>query len=150
MRLLLDLQVVWDGPRPSRRRVVRFARAACADLPGSVRIGVRITGAEESAALNGRYRQKTNPTNVLSFPYGDSSGRTRFLGDLVICGPVVADEAQAAGIPVEAHWAHMVIHGIMHLRGYDHVRDEDAAIMERMESQVLRNLGFPDPYHTSL
>ncbi len=146
MRLFLDLHAAWEGPQPSRRRLVRFARAALSGVDGAVRVGVRIVGADEGADLNRRYRQKDRPTNVLSFPYDDSSGRTRFLGDLAICGPVVDGEAQAAGIPAEAHWAHMVIHGILHLRGYDHVGDEDAAVMERLESQVLRGLGFPDPY----
>ncbi len=146
MRLFLDLQVAWEGPWPPRRRLVRFARAALADMTGTVRLGVRIVAAAESAELNGHYRQKRGPTNVLSFPYGDSGGRTRFLGDLVICGPVVEDEARSGAIRAEAHWAHMVIHGIMHLRGYDHVHDEDAAVMERLESRVMKDLGFPDPY----
>ncbi|MDA8389940.1 MAG: rRNA maturation RNase YbeY [Gammaproteobacteria bacterium] len=147
VRLFLDLHVAWEGPQPSRRRLVRFARAAVADMDGAVRVGMRIVGAHEGAGLNRQYRHKNHPTNVLSFPYDTYGGRTRFLGDLAICGPVVDSEAQAAGIPAEAHWAHMVIHGIMHLRGYDHVDDEGAAVMERLESQVLKSLGFPDPYH---
>lgn len=147
MRLFLDLQVAATGVIPGRVAFIRWARAALTGVGGSVRLGVRIVGEAEAADLNARYRQRRGPTNVLAFPY-DAGGfvGARLLGDLVICAPVVRAEARAAGRPEQAHWAHMVVHGIMHLRGFDHINDRDAAVMEGWESTVLTGLGFADPY----
>jgi probable rRNA maturation factor len=107
---------------------------------GASGVTLRIVGAREGRALNKKYRGKGNPTNVLSFPYGD--GR----GDVVLCHPVVAREARAQGKSVAAHYAHLVVHGILHLRGYDHEKKRDALRMEAREVRLLRRLGFPDPY----
>jgi len=126
----------------------RWARAALKGLRRRrVALGLRIVGGAESAALNNRFRRKSHPTNVLSFPFEAPPGtRSDFLGDLVICAPVVRREARVQRIPVNAHWAHMVVHGILHLRGYDHRKRQDAAVMEKMEIRLLKELGYANPY----
>jgi probable rRNA maturation factor len=115
-------------------------------------VTVRIVGIEESAELNHTYRGKDGPTNVLSFPFeappaidihllGDIP-----LGDLVICAPVVEREAEEQKKETIAHWAHMVVHGVLHLQGYDHIEDEEALIMEGLETKILMELDYPAPY----
>jgi probable rRNA maturation factor len=103
-------------------------------------ITLRIVGRTESQKLNQRFRKKNYPTNVLSFPYGRGSG------DIVMCHPVIAREARQQGKTLRAHYAHLVVHGVLHLRGHDHLRKTDAARMERAEIRILRRLGFSDPY----
>jgi probable rRNA maturation factor len=103
-------------------------------------VTVRIVGSREGLLLNKRYRGKANATNVLSFPYG--KGR----GDIVLCHPVVVREARAQGKALAAHYAHLVVHGALHLRGHDHARKRDAVRMEAAEIRILRRLGYPDPY----
>lgn len=107
---------------------------------------LRIVGADESATLNGRYRGKDFPTNVLSFRYADWPLGETILGDVVICAPVVTREAEEHRIDLRGHWAHLVVHGVLHLRGFDHARRKDATLMERRESAIIASLGFPDPY----
>jgi probable rRNA maturation factor len=133
---------------PSTAAIRRWARAALSGVrQRRVAVNVRIVGAGESRRLNASYRRRDKATNVLSFPYEAPPGaKSDLLGDLVICAPVVKHEARAQGKTEKAHWAHMVVHGIMHLRGYDHDNDEDAAVMERREIRTLRTLGFPNPY----
>ena len=126
---------------PSDRRLRAWARAV---LPEASEVTVRYVGAAEGRRLNREFRGKDYATNVLSFPYGASRGRVS--GDLVICAPVVAREAREQGKRVEAHHAHLLVHGLLHLRGYDHERDEDARRMERRERSILAKFGFPDPY----
>jgi probable rRNA maturation factor len=126
---------------PSDRRLRRWASAA---LPRNSEITIRFVGAAEGRRLNRTYRGKDHATNVLSFRY--SATRTRIEGDLVICAPVVAREAREQRKAVEAHYAHMVVHGLLHLRGYDHPNVRDAARMELLERRILRGLGFGDPY----
>lgn len=147
-RLHLDFILACPGYVPPKRSVlVRWSRAALADLPGNVRLGVRVVDTPEGADLNRRYRGRMGATNVLSFPYEEEGpGKTQFLGDIVICAPVLVAEAVAAGRPENAHWAHLLIHGILHLRGFDHHTDQDARIMEGRETQLLQSLGFADPY----
>ncbi|HEY8555152.1 MAG TPA: rRNA maturation RNase YbeY [Burkholderiales bacterium] len=134
-------------PAPPRAAITRWARAAFGRRRGRALIGVRIVNASESAALNARYRGRTGPTNVLAFPFEPPPGvRAHVLGDLVICAPVVNREARAQGKTPAAHWAHMVVHGVLHLLGYDHQSRTEARAMERREKAVLRRLGYPDPY----
>jgi len=103
-------------------------------------ITVRIVGRREGLELNRRYRGRAKATNVLSFPYGKGGG------DIVLCHPVIAREAREQGKTLAAHYAHLAVHGALHLRGYDHARARDAARMEAAEIRILRRLGFPDPY----
>lgn len=108
---------------------------------------IRIVGETESAQLNRQYRHKSGPTNVLSFPTTLPEGLALpLLGDLVICAAVVNREAVEQGKSRAAHWAHMVVHGSLHLLGFDHIRNRDASKMEAEEVKILRKLGFGDPY----
>jgi probable rRNA maturation factor len=130
---------------PSAARLRAWVRAARGGRAGEVT--VRIVGPRESRALNLRYRKKDKPTNVLSFPYGTAiSGRARVMGDVVICAAVVNREAREQRKAAAAHWAHMVVHGVLHLRGFDHIRPQDAKVMEGRERAILARLSFPDPY----
>ncbi|TJY56768.1 rRNA maturation RNase YbeY [Sinimarinibacterium sp. CAU 1509] len=124
---------------PSASSLRAFAQAALPRRHGELTI--RIVDADESRTFNREYRGKDKPTNVLSF---DGDGEV--LGDLVICAPVVAQEALEQGKPARAHWAHMVVHGCLHLQGYDHEHDADATRMEAREIRILKTLGFKDPY----
>lgn len=113
-------------------------------------ITVRIVGAGESRALNSRYRGRDKETNVLSFPAGESrglpDGELLSLGDLVLCAPVVAQEAEAQGKNAGSHWAHLLVHGTLHLLGYDHETDAGALQMEALEVAILAAAGVADPY----
>lgn len=116
---------------------------------GQQEVTVRITGEEESHTLNHEYRGKDKPTNVLSFPFESPPGITmNLLGDLVVCAPVIMAEASEQGKLPTNHYAHMVVHGILHLLGYDHIDDADAQIMEDKEIRILATLGIDDPYES--
>ncbi|MGH8198713.1 MAG: rRNA maturation RNase YbeY, partial [Steroidobacteraceae bacterium] len=108
-------------------------------------LGIRVVGAGESRRLNERWRGRPAPTNVLSFPAAPAL-RGRQLGDIVVCAPVVAREAREQGKALSAHWAHMIVHGTLHLLGFDHVRAADAKRMEGRERALLRRIGIADPY----
>jgi probable rRNA maturation factor len=110
-------------------------------------VTLRIVDITESQALNTQYRQKNSPTNVLSFPFESPPGLSiPILGDLAICAEIVENEAKTQDKPILSHWAHMIVHGILHLRGFDHINDEDAEIMEKMETDILVGMGFSKPY----
>lgn len=109
----------------------------------NVEIVVRIVGEAESQALNHRYRKKDKPTNVLSFPYDLDE---EHIGDLVICLPLVVKEAKEQQKTTESHWAHLVVHGCLHLVGYDHISDQDAHRMEQREVEILSEFGYENPY----
>jgi len=145
MNMLVDLDVACDDVVPEFPSFERWARAAC-DQP-EAELSVRIVGLEESAELNETYRKKEGPTNVLSFPCEVPEGvPCALLGDLVICAPVVEREAREQGKKAEAHWAHMVVHGVLHLQGYDHIETGDAERMEALEIEIMARLGFANPY----
>lgn len=152
VRLALDVQrVSGASDLPSDSQLRRWARAALADIGGSHELTVRIVDAAESAALNTEYRHKHGPTNVLSFPFEAPPGMsTRLLGDLVLCADVVQREAREHGkAPPHAqwaHWAHMIVHGVLHLRGFDHLTAAEAQAMEALEIEILARLGYPNPY----
>jgi probable rRNA maturation factor len=129
------------APGPASLR--RWARLAAGRRHGE--LGIRVVGARESRALNARWRGRDAPTNVLSFAAAPGL-RGRQIGDLVVCAPVVAREAREQGKPVAAHWAHMVVHGTLHLVGFDHERKTDARLMESRERALLARLGIADPY----
>jgi probable rRNA maturation factor len=123
-----------------RHRVARWVRAALTK-PGQ--ITVRIVDAEEGLALNRSYRSQDHATNVLTFDYEHAPV---VVADLVLCAPVVEAEAQALGLPLQAHYAHLLVHGTLHAQGHDHINDSDAAVMQALETQVMKGLGFADPY----
>jgi probable rRNA maturation factor len=130
---------------PENGQFRRWAEAA-ARREGA-EVAIRIVDEAESAELNAAYRRKSGPTNVLSFPFEVPEGvPNALLGDLVICAGVVEREAGEQGKPLEAHWAHMVVHGLLHLQGYDHVEDSEAEAMEAEEIAILSGLEFPNPY----
>jgi probable rRNA maturation factor len=135
---------------PPRRQIARWVRAALGRNRGAWSLAVRVVGRAESRRVNRQYRHRDRPTNVLSFnaTVREADGR-RLLGDLVVCAPVIAREARAQGKSRAAHWAHMIVHGTLHLRGYDHERDAEAERMERRERTVLGHLGYPDPYEVT-
>ena len=108
---------------------------------------IRLVGEAESRALNSQYRAKNAPTKVLSFTVEKDYLDYECLGDLVICAPIVEQEAQQQGKPLPAHWAHMVIHGMLHLQGYDHQNAAEADEMEALEAKILSTLGYTNPYN---
>jgi probable rRNA maturation factor len=146
LRVVIQTGMKQSGaPAPDYLR--RCARAALADQHGE--LVIRIVDEAESAALNEQYRLGRGPTNVLAFPPGDDplpADEPRPLGDLAICAPVVAREATAQAKPVAEHWAHMVVHGCLHLLGYDHLAPDEADVMEARERELLAGLGINDPY----
>ena len=124
----------------------RWASAALVDNE-ETSVVIRLVDSEESRQLNNDYRGLDKPTNVLSFPFeAPAEIADNSLGDIVICAPVVEQEAHQQQKPLYAHWAHMVVHGMLHLQGYDHQNDEQAEEMERLEGEILATLGFTDPY----
>ena len=125
---------------PSRAAFRRWVRTA---LEGGGQVTIRLVDAGEGQALNAKYRGRDYATNVLSFPYDTEP---RLSGDLVICPEVVAREALEQGKTLDAHYAHLVVHGMLHLLGYDHETGAEARIMEQMERAILDRLGYPDPY----
>ena len=147
--LKLDLARGTRAWAPARSRMKRWAAAALGRLGEGREIAVRVVGPNESRELNLQWRGKDKPTNVLSFPAPEaqSEGKRRPLGDLVICAQVVRSEAQRDGKTLLAHWAHMVIHGSLHLAGYDHeAGNRERMRMERREISVLRSFGIGNPY----
>jgi probable rRNA maturation factor len=136
---------------PARRQLTQWAAMALGRRARGAEISLRVVGSVESRRLNRRYRGKDQPTNVLSFPAGAmpvarASAAATPLGDLVICAPLLQRESREQGKALRAHWAHLVVHGALHLAGYDHENDPDARRMERREVWALRRLGFPNPY----
>jgi probable rRNA maturation factor len=145
----LELDVSYAARRPwtpSRRLLAKWAAAALRSAR-PVAMSVRIVGDAGSRSLNARYRHRDKPTNVLSFAgAGNTPDGRLHLGELVICAPVVAREARAQNKTLEAHWAHMIVHGTLHLQGFDHERAAEAKKMASREIQILDRLGFSDPY----
>jgi probable rRNA maturation factor len=133
---------------PSIDNIERWITAALqSDELSDAEVSVYVVDLPESQALNFQYRQKNQPTNVLSFPADipDEVG-IPLLGDLVVCAPLVAQEAEEQGKSLEAHWAHMLVHGTLHLLGYDHLEDDEAEVMEALETRLLLQLDFAAPY----
>ena len=152
MSLMIELQIAVPAEKiPEQEKFQLWADAAGDACACSNReLTIRVTDIEESAELNERYRKRTGPTNVLSFPFEDPPGVvTEVLGDLVNCAPVVEREADEQGKTSEAHWAHMLVHGVLHLCGYDHMEASDANEMEKLETGILAGLGYPPPYEDS-
>jgi len=150
--LTLELQRRVRAWSPPRADLARWASAALGARASRSELGVRVVSPAESRRLNARYRGRDKPTNVLSFPPPAmpplTPGGRRALGDLVICPGVLRGEARAQAKTLKAHWAHLIVHGTLHLIGYDHQRAADARRMERREIAVLRRLGFANPYRS--
>lgn len=143
------------GRLPHENEFRRWAEAALAGFATErcnanafvPEITIRIVDEDESETLNKTYRHRSGPTNVLSFPaYLPEAPGHRLLGDIAICAPVIIREADEQNKPATAHWAHMVVHGVLHLLGYDHQNDSEAEIMERLEIRILASLGYRNPY----
>lgn len=148
VNILVDLQIACDNNNlPSLKNFQTWAEAALARYNRSFELTIRLVSSEESQQLNAQYRNKDKPTNVLSFPFEVPEGiELDLLGDLIVCADVVANEAKAQNKSINAHWAHMIIHGCLHLLGYDHISDEEAEEMEDLEIQILAQLKIADPY----
>ena len=152
----LDVSVGYALPRAGLPSAVSFRKWVAAALEGRIReadLAIRIVDSREGRALNRHYRGKDYATNVLSFPADVAEGvklpkgvKMPLLGDLVICAPVVAREAREQGKPLNAHYAHLTVHGTLHLLGWDHEDECDAECMEKLERAILAGLGIEDPY----
>ncbi|MET0046934.1 MAG: rRNA maturation RNase YbeY [Sedimenticola sp.] len=144
----LDVQRIDDGAGiPGDGLFEHWIAAALAGRRDSAELTIRIVDETESHELNLQYRGKDRPTNVLSFPFeAPEVVESDLLGDLVICAPVVAREAEEQGKTLEAHWAHMVVHGTLHLLGFDHQNEQEAEEMEGLEREIIEVMGYPDPY----
>lgn len=154
MELVVDLQIATqnDQTLPAltdiEKWVLSAINAGSSITRSEAELTVRFVDSDESQQLNSDYRQKDHPTNVLSFPFQNPPGITLpLLGDLVICKEVVENEAIEQNKQLNAHWAHMIIHGTLHLLGYDHIIEEEALEMENIETKLLVELGFPAPYN---
>ena len=148
LELDLDLQVATDNERlPSQEDFELWVRIALRNTMNQAELTIRIVDEAESQTLNSSYRGKDKPTNVLSFPFeAPPEIDIPLLGDLIICAPVVELEAIQQNKSLQAHWAHMVVHGCLHLLGYDHIQDAEAEEMESLETQLVESLGFNNPY----
>ena len=150
----LDVSVHYGLPRAGLPAAVSFRKWVAAALDNRIReadLALRIVGTKEGRALNRHYRGKDYATNVLSFPADLPEGlpagvRLPLLGDLVLCAPVIAKEAREQKKPLAAHYAHMTVHGALHLLGWDHDNDTDADCMEQLEREILAGIGIEDPY----
>lgn len=149
--IVIDRQAAIDEPLlPSLEQLTHWVGCVFSRHPDDDRLEltIRFVDEEESQALNSYYRGKDKPTNVLSFPFENPPGITLpLLGDLIICHAVVAQEADEQQKPLAHHYAHMVVHGTLHLMGYDHIDEQEAEEMEQLERELLATLNIPDPYH---
>ncbi|ABM23897.1 MULTISPECIES: rRNA maturation RNase YbeY [Shewanella] len=148
LELALDVQYATTSDwLPTEEQLMLWAKTAIGNGMDRAELTIRIVDSRESQMLNSTYRGKDKPTNVLSFPFeAPAEIELPLLGDLVICAAVVENEAREQNKTLEAHWAHMVVHGCLHLLGYDHIEDEEAEEMESLETQLIESLGFTNPY----
>lgn len=150
----ITIQLIADKNLAPKRSLLRkWANQALDKKMPSSEMTIRIVDTEEMSALNSTYRQKNGPTNVLSFPFIlpeeiAAEIDIPILGDIVVCAEVVNREAQEQHKTSESHWAHMIIHGVFHLLGYDHENDKDAEVMESLEIETMKSLGYANPYET--
>ena len=157
---MLDLDLQWaieEQSIPTLEQCQKWVHLALQE-PRSfepVEMTIRIVSEDESQTLNYEYRGKNKPTNVLSFEFEQPPGlvdlgeELPYLGDLVICADLVAKEAKEQNKSLESHWAHMIVHGTLHLQGYDHIDEDDAEEMEALEIEIMQSLGYENPYQES-
>ena len=141
---------------PTKTELTRWIKAAIIDEIMQRELCLRIVDVAEMTSLNEQYRNKPGPTNVLSFPADlpadlpdELSDEKNYLGDLVVCAEVLEREANEQKKSIQAHWAHLIVHGTLHLQGYDHIKETEAIAMEGLEVDILKGLGFADPYQTT-
>lgn len=148
MNLTIDIQMACPSEEaPDEDSIKRWVSAAIRHEREITELNLRIVDEAESADYNQQYRGKTGATNVLSFPFDAVTPEPLpILGDLVICAPVVNREAHQQQKTAQAHWAHIIVHGVLHLLGYDHIEDTEAREMEALETDILLQLNFPPPY----
>jgi probable rRNA maturation factor len=152
VKLLVDIQTATQNAVPPKQDIESWIAATLAGRTAMehAEVSVRLVDSEEMAVLNETYRGKKGPTNVLSFPADlPANLPLPLLGDIVICAPIVRDEAAQQGKSQNAHWAHMTVHGTLHLLGYDHVEEQEAEHMEALESTILNELKYACPYETN-
>lgn len=146
-KAIVDVQKVAEGSSPEQEQFEQWVDAALKHLDEDCELSIRVVDSEESAELNSSYRGKSGPTNVLSFPFDSPVPmEPRLLGDLIICVPVVEREAIEQNKLLNNHWAHLVVHGCLHLLGYDHIEDDEAEQMEALEISILQTLDIDNPY----
>lgn len=148
MAVQLDVQIACENKTlPSVEQLQLWAEAALSTIENDPELTIRLVETKESQQLNHQYRQKNKPTNVLSFPFEVPEGiDINLLGDLIICADVVIQEAKDQNKKLDDHWAHLVIHGCLHLLGYDHIKEDEAIEMESIEIKLLSTLGIDNPY----
>jgi probable rRNA maturation factor len=149
LNLQVDIQTATAEPVPDEDDIRRWIAAALAGCrhDADTEISLRLVDSPEMTDFNRRYRNKAGATNVLSFPSDlPAELGLPLLGDIVVCAPVVTREAAAQRKPLDAHWAHMLVHGTLHLLGYDHIEEQDAETMEALETEILARLCYPCPY----
>ena len=149
MSIELDLQLAVENEQglPTEQDIQQWLDKTIPQFQENAELTIRIVDTEESHQLNHEYRGKDKPTNVLSFPFEAPPGiELDLLGDLIICRQVVEKEAEEQNKPLLAHWAHMVVHGSLHLLGYDHIEDDEAEEMESLETEIMQAMGYEDPY----
>lgn len=150
MNIVVDIQSATSDPCPDEDDIRHWVEAALHGRGDDAEVSVRLVDEEEMTALNSRYRDKAGSTNVLSFPADLPAGVDHpLLGDIVICPAVVNREAAEQDKTPPQHWSHMLVHGSLHLLGYDHVEPSDARVMEALETEILQDLGHPCPYTES-
>lgn len=150
-KIILDLQIAASDSNdiPSQDKIQQWLTFILPQFVNEAELTIRIVDEQESQYLNNLYRHKDRPTNVLSFPFESPvEMETPLLGDLVICKQIVQKEAQEQNKSLESHWAHMIVHGCLHLLGYDHIDDNEAQEMESIEIDIMADLGFANPYET--
>jgi probable rRNA maturation factor len=147
MNLTVDIESASSEPAPEEEDLRKWIRAALSNRRGDTEISLRLVDVDEMSQLNEAYRGNSGATNVLSFPADlPAELQLPLLGDIVICAPIVHREALEQGKSANAHWAHMAIHGTLHLLGFDHLEDEEAEVMEALETAILAELHYPCPY----
>ena len=147
MSIDINVQYAIDIPGlPTENKIKQWVNTSLDSLADNAELTLRIVDEKEGEFLNEKWRKSSGPTNVLSFSYNDDNSGSVLHGDIVICAPVIAREAVEQNKPLNAHWAHMVIHGVLHLLGYDHIDSKDTEKMEALEIKILHKLGIPDPY----
>ena len=148
MSFTVDVQYMYKNRRtPGKKQIREWAEAVLGRFRDTAEVTIRIVDEEESRHLNETWRKAKGATNVLSFPAGGAAPPgSDLLGDIVICAPVAKREAKQQHKSFDAHFAHMVVHGMLHLLGYDHTTDQDTALMESIETDILENLGYGNPY----